>query len=395
MTTAELVVTRPTLHGAQAQVVREAQRFNVLQCGRRFGKTTLGVDVMLDPALDGYPVAWFAPTYKLLDEVWREVVRATADIVRHIDKQQRRIELITDGVLDFWSLDNDDPARGRRYKRAVIDEAGIVRDLQDKWTAAIRPTLTDFQGDAWFLGTPKGRGYFHTLWLKGQQGEPGWASWRFGTVANPHIAPDEVESARRDIPEAAFKQEFLGEPADDAGNPFGIGAIRACIGPLASTSPAVWGIDLAKSHDWTWAIALDGAGRVCRSERWQGPWSATLERVASLVNGSHARALVDSTGVGDPIVEQLQGKCGGLVEGFKFSSQSKQQLMEGLAAAIHQGRVTIPEGPLVQELESFEYEYTASGVRYSAPEGLHDDGVCALALAVQAMAQPRARLWVA
>jgi hypothetical protein len=261
--------------------------------------------------------------------------------------------------------------------------------LQDKWTAAIRPTLADYQGDAWFLGTPKGRGYFHSLWLKGQQGEPGWASWRFGTVANPHIAASEVESARRDIPEAAFRQEFLGEPADDAGNPFGIAAIRACIGPLSSAAPAVWGVDLAKSTDWTWAIALDGAGRVCRSERWQGPWSATLERLAGLINASQARALVDSTGVGDPIVEQLQAKCGGLAEGYKFTSPSKQQLMEGLAAAIHQSRVTIPEGPLVAELESFEYEYTASGVRYSAPDGLHDDGVCALALAVAAMTHPQ------
>jgi hypothetical protein len=392
--TTELIVTRPTLHAAQAQVVAEAQRFNVLQCGRRFGKTTLGVDLLLDPALDGFPVAWFAPTYKLLDEVWRELTRATVEIQQHVDKQQRRLELITGGVIDCWTLDGDDPARGRRYKRVVIDEAGIVRDLQDKWTAAIRPTLADFQGDAWLLGTPKGRGYFHTLYLRGQQGDPGWASWRFATVDNPHIAAEEVESARRDIPEAAFKQEFLGEPADDAGNPFGLDAIRACVGPLSSAAPAVWGVDLAKSLDWTWAIALDGAGRVCRSERWQAPWSATIERLAAMLGKSGAPALVDSTGVGDPIVEQLQSRCGTLVEGYKFTSQSKQQLMEGLAAAIQQGRVTIPDGPLVAELEAYEYTFTPSGVRYSAPEGLHDDGVCALALAVQAKSQPRTAFYV-
>jgi hypothetical protein len=389
----ELVVRRPTLHAAQAQVVAEADRFNVLQCGRRFGKTTLGEDLVLDPALDGYPTAWFAPTYKLLDEVWRGLVRATADIVRHIDKQQRRIELITDGVIDFWSLDNDDPARGRKYKRAVIDEAGIVRDLQDKWTAAIRPTLADYQGDAWFLGTPKGRGYFHTLWLKGQQGEPGWASWRFGTIANPHIAADEVESARRDIPESAFKQEFLGEPADDAGNPFGAAAIRACVGPMSAHAPAVWGIDLAKSQDWTWAIALDGSGAVCRSERWQGPWSATLQRIIALVGSG--TALVDSTGAGDPIVEQLQREGRGTFEGYKFSAESKQRLMEGLAVAIQSRRVTLPDDPvLIGELEAYEYEFTRTGVRYSAPEGLHDDGVCALALAVQAKSQPRTAFYV-
>jgi hypothetical protein len=78
---------------------------------------------------------------------------------------------------------------------------------------------------------------------------------------------------------------------------------------------------------------------------------------------------------------QMQGLHG---EGFKFSSSSKQQLMEGLAAAIQQGRIRIPAGPIVAELETFEYEYTRTGARYSAPAGLHDDCVCALALAWRA-----------
>ena len=116
----------------------------------------------------------------------------------------------------------------------------------------------------------------------------------------------------------------------------------------------------------------------------------TLERLAgSLPLGR--RALVDSTGVGDPIVEQLQRRAGGSIEGYHFSPPSKQRLMEGLAAAIHQQAVRFPDGPLVAELESFGYEYTQSGVRYSAPDGLHDDGVCALALAVQARTGPMVR----
>ena len=98
---------------------------------------------------------------------------------------------------------------------------------------------------------------------------------------------------------------------------------------------------------------------------------------------TQAPALVDSSGVGDPVVEQLQRQGDGLFEGFKFSAQSKQQLMEGLAVAIQQRGVAYPAGVLVQELESFEYVYTRTGVQYSAPAGRHDDGVCALALAVR------------
>lgn len=57
--------------------------------------------------------------------------------------------------------------------------------------------------------------------------------------------------------------------------------------------------------------------------------------------------------------------------------------MEGLAVAIQQGEVHYPAGVLTNELEIFEYEYTRTDVRYSAAAGLHDDCVCALALAVQ------------
>jgi len=70
-----------------------------------------------------------------------------------------------------------------------------------------------------------------------------------------------------------------------------------------------------------------------------------------------------------------------LVEGFKFTSTSKQQLMEGLVTSIQQGAIKYPDGIIVEELSIFEYKYTNTGVRYSAPNGLHDDAVCSLALA--------------
>jgi hypothetical protein len=71
------------------------------------------------------------------------------------------------------------------------------------------------------------------------------------------------------------------------------------------------------------------------------------------------------------------------IEGLKFTSQSKQQLMEGLAQAIQQRKIGFPEGVIVDELDIFEYQFTANGVRYSAPSGFHDDCVVALALAWQ------------
>ena len=170
------------------------------------------------------------------------------------------------------------------------------------------------------------------------------------------------------------------EPSDDGGNPFGLAAIAAQVAPFSEGLPVIWGIDLAKSVDWTVCIALDAGGAVCRFERWQGPWQATIPRIVRLVGDTPA--LVDSTGVGDPVLEELQTDGRINFRGYKFTAPSKQQLMEGLAVAIQQQEISYPDGAIVSELEDFEYQYTRTGVRYGAPEGMHDDCVTALALAV-------------
>ncbi len=380
MRTIRIELDKP--HAGQEQVIREAGRFNVLECGRRFGKTTLGNNLAIETALERMPVGWFAPSYKLLSEVWREICGILAPIEPKTIQQEKRLELMTGGTIEFWSLDQPDAGRGRKYKRVIIDEAGIVRSLEQAWQGAIRPTLADYKGDAWFLGTPKGRSnYFHRLFVKGQNQENGWKSWRLPTTANPNIDPTEIEAARQDMPESAFNQEFLGIPAEDGGNPFGLDAIARCQRDGLSSKPAIaYGIDLAKSHDWTVVCGLDEDGNTCLLERWQTDWGQTRRKIVGMIDQSPA--LVDSTGVGDPVVEDLCRECQN-VEGFKFSNQSKQQLMEGLAADIQQTKIGFPKGWLVAEMESFEFEYFAGRVRYSAPAGLHDDGVCALALAAQ------------
>jgi hypothetical protein len=376
----EIQITLPKLHRGQQTVVNGAKRFNVLECGRRFGKTTLGIDVVVNTALDANPAGWFSPSYKLLSEVWRDTNKILAPLNPKISVQEHRIELITGGTIEFWSLDQADAGRSRKFKQVVIDEAGLVRNLSSAWQEAIRPTLADLKGGAWFLGTPKGRGDFHRLFARGESGDVGWASWRLPTTSNPTIDPQEIEDARRDMPDSAFKQEFLGIPADDGGCPFDLSAIRDCTVNELSTDPAVsYGVDLAKSFDWTWAIGLDDLCRVSFSDRWQSDWGQTRRRLVRILR--HTPTSADSTGVGDPIVEDLMKECNG-VEGFKFTAQTKQQLMEGLAASIQQREIRFPKGPLVAELESFEYEYYKGGVRYSAPQGMHDDGVCALALAL-------------
>lgn len=369
------------LHASQLSVYRALRRFNVLEIGRRWGKTKFEEFLIMEAAMRGAKCAWFAPSYKYLAEPTRDFERALAPIIARHDRVEKRMEFATGGSLDFWTLEDPDAGRGRFYDLASVDEAGFVVDLRSIWHSAIRPTLADRKGRAIFAGTPKGTGDFHRLFLEAEGDTSGaWAAFRIGSGANPFLDREEVEAMRSSLPKAVADQELEGIPAEDGGNPFGLDSIRACITPISSASPECWGVDLAKSQDWTVAIALDAEGRVCRLERWQAPWNVTRERLARMIGDKPAQ--IDSTGVGDPIVEDLRKVCR-RVEGFKFTAQSKQQLMEGLQIAISTSEIRFPDGWLRSELEAFGFRYSGRHVSYEATVG-HDDGVCALALAVLA-----------
>ena len=249
-TNVRLELPRP--HPAQYHIIQQRGRFNVLVCGRRFGKTVLLLDRLVRPALEGRPVAWFAPSEKYFDEVWREATKLLRPVTTRADQQKKRLELLTGGVMDFWTLHNtDDPGRGRMYASVAIDEAAIAPRLERQWTAAIRPTLTDLKGDAWFASTPKGINYFKTL---SEHTDDGWRAWRMPTTSNPHIDASEVEAARRELPNAVFRQEYLAEFVTDFGAVFKASTYYDPNELPADGYQEATGCDFAytsKSGDWT------------------------------------------------------------------------------------------------------------------------------------------------
>ncbi len=376
----EVSVRLHKLHPGQRRIADDPARFRVVMCGRRFGKSALGIRLVCDAVLKGQPVGWFAPSYKLALEAWRELTDRLKPVVSRMNEQDKRMELVTGGVVEVWTLDSPDPARGRKYALVVIDEAGIAKDLLDVWQAAIRPTLVDMGGRALVLGTPKGRRHgFVSLFTRGMSDDPDWQSFRASTLDNPYIPEAEVEAARKELPPEIFQQEFEGIPTDDGANPFGLDAIRKAVGNVEDQKPVVYGVDLARSMDYTVVCGMDAWRRVVVLERWQAPWAETKQRVFDLIKG--VPAVVDATGVGDAIVSDLQ-LMGADVTPHVFTQPSKLRLMQRLIAAFQGKELTIPEGWLPAELETFEFSYTATGVKYEAPKGYHDDGVMALGLAL-------------
>lgn len=344
-------------------------------CGRRFGKSELSqIEIILN-AIQGRSVAYITPTYKLARTFFDKLILT---LPFESNKSELRINTVNGGTIEFFTGERLDNLRGRKFHLIVIDEASFIPDLESGWLNSIRPTLTDFKGRALFLSTPKGKNYFYSLFMR--SGEADWQGFKFTTYDNPHIDRNEIEDARKQLPQVVFEQEYMANPMENSANPFGNNFITSCIAPLSNNKPAYYGIDLAKSFDWTVIIGLDSSGNVCYFNRFQKDWKQTKETILTIDRSKPV--LIDSTGVGDAITEDLQ-RSFSQMEGFKYTSQTKQQLMELLASTIQKGEVRFPDNEIKNELEVFEYQFTSTGVRYNAPTGFHDDCVNALALAVK------------
>ncbi|WP_336516038.1 terminase large subunit domain-containing protein [Pollutibacter soli] len=371
-------------HFNQREILKCKSRFIVVMCGRRFGKSELALNILITNALAGNRVAYVTPNYKLAKKFFDALLNTLPALIGEFNKTDLEGKLLSGGEIQFFTGERLDNFRSLKFHVVIIDESSFIPDLENGWNNAIRATLTDYKGKAYFLSTPRGKNFFYSLYLKGINGEPDWTSFKFTSYDNPYLDKNELDLIKDSLPAAVFEQEYMANPAENAANPFGTEYINRCIEPISNHPVVCYGIDLAKSEDFTVIIGLDKYGSVCYFDRFQRDWRHTIKEILQLPAIVKTRCLVDSTGVGDAIVEELQTNLK-LVEGFKFSSSSKQQLMEGLVKAIQKREITFPAGPITNELHIFEYVFHNSITKYSAPSGFHDDCVMALALAVKCM----------
>lgn len=219
-------VTVPLLHSGQEAVVAQFKRFNVIRCGRRFGKTTLAIRLLTQAAIGPYgedtvgiPVAYFAPTYKMLNKQWLAISKILKPITARKDTQLKQIELITGGRVDFWSLENPDSVRGDAYGFIFVDEAAMIRDLKDTIEQVLLPLLTDLEGSACFGSTPRGENDFYII-DQFSLTQPDWASFHLPTSANPFIKPRELARMQALLPADVWNQEYEAEYVSFDGKTF-------------------------------------------------------------------------------------------------------------------------------------------------------------------------------
>jgi hypothetical protein len=378
-------------HEGQATILLSPARYRVVCCGRRWGKSLLAAHEAICTALVGGQVFVVGGDYNSASIIFEQCWDISLRINKYVAQRKRQdppiIRFKHGGFVMARSAENVNQLVGRGLDLVIVDEAGKIADA-NVWQQYLRPALSDTLGHALFISTPEGRNWFWEVWLRGQNPDyPQYASWRFPSCTNPYLDASELEAARAELPERVFRQEYEAEFLEDVGGVFSHVRERATAKRPSSRNPMhryVIGVDLAKHQDWTVAIVLDAtSGEMCDILRMQKQdYSLQVERIVRMAFHWQAPVCVDATGVGEPVAEEIYRR-GVTVVPFTFTQASKLALVQDLVLAFEQGAIAIlPEEWLIQELEMYKYERTPSGnLRMGAPEGQHDDGVMALALA--------------
>jgi hypothetical protein len=380
-------VTMPPLHQLQSNVVEDPHRFKVLACGRRWGKTRMCAAICVSGAIQGLKVWWVAPSYGVANVGWRELIGLASQVPGvEIKNGDRLIKFPGGGFVQVRSAAGQTGLRGEGLDLLIIDECSFVQE--GVWTEALRPALSDRKGKAILISTPKGRNWFWRLWLRGQESDPDWKSWRFPTVSNPFIDPAEVAEAARNLPQRSYEQEYLAEFLEDAGSIFRKVMLAATAqemaGPLKGHHYTM-GVDWAKHEDFTVLTVMDADQR--KMVAWDRfnhiDYAVQKGRLTTLARHWGVGTIwAERNSIGEPLIEELERE-GLPVFPFTTTNSSKKEIVDALALAFEKEAIRIlPEPVLTNELQAYETKKTPSGLlRYTAPDGTHDDCVISLALA--------------
>ena len=412
---------RPSRLGAS--FAKSTARIRMLVWGIKGGKSRRGAWELVKAGL-GTPggVCWaVAPTYNHLKVAEREVVMILRvieesigiDLTMRRHRARHEIDLVNGCVLEFQSAENPDSLRGPNLDAVWIDEASWIRD--EAWHI-IRGRVAATEGEIWITTTPRGRNW---VWEEAQRaGMPGsadygewetvevnpedptrpmhrWISHR-PTWSFPWVPRAEIDDARKSMPKMIFDQEygaaFLAESAS---------VFRRIEESLSLERPkeggvdlvTVMGCDLAKHQDFTALNVMDPTGRELWVDRWNDvDWAVQRPRIIEASKKWNSVIVLDASNVGSVIIEDLR-EAGCEVFGVDLNNASlKLELIQALQVAFERSNLKLIDHraehatPAVKarfdELKWYEHKLTRTGkVSYSAPRGLHDDCVVALALA--------------
>lgn len=379
----------------QESIFADAARYKIVAKGRRFGLTRGAANNFIREGLQG----------KFEKGLWVDVIVSNIDryieryFLPHLNKlprnmwswrKQQKTLYIRNSYIDFRSADRPESLEGFGYDKAFLNEAGIILKSEYLWNNAISPMFWDTPTVSVVIGgTPKGKGKFYELYQLGTGEDKRYNSFQFTSFENPYINVPEIRNEMKNMPDRVIQQEIYAQFLEDTGVVFrGITEVMNAEPkkPLKDHRYVI-GVDLAKVQDFTVLAVYDAVtnAQVYQARFNKLDWSMQKARIKETSKHyNNAAVVIDATGLGDPIVDDL-GRMEVPVDPIKFTNDQKRQLIEKLSNWIELGRIkmlNIPE--TIQEFSNFTYDISevTGKVRYEAPPGFHDDIVIAHSLAI-------------
>lgn len=373
------------------------QRFKIAILNRRAGKSKMALNEQIRKAVLGKGIYYyFLPTYRQAKSViWDSLIKEhlPKEVVTKINESELAVYYKNGSVQRFAGCEDIDKHRGINPIDVVFDEYSEMNE--EIWTAIVQPILGENMGTATFVYTPKGKNHSWKLLQIAKNDTSRWFWMVMGVNETHSHSEEELEEIKKEVPESLFLQEYLCEFHDNAGAFFR--RIRENIYAYPYTDAErghvyQLGVDLAKYQDWTVVTPFDlNTFRVGKQDRFnQIDWNLQKARIeATCRRFNNGRIFIDSTGVGDPITEDLQGQ-GLPIEPYRFTETSKMALLKNLAILLEQDKIKIPDDDgLVAELDSIVWALNKNGrAQAKTLPGMTDDRVMSLALSVWGITNP-------
>ena len=336
---------------------------------------------------------YFFPTYQQAKKViWEGKTKDGTPFLDYFPKElienkndtELKIKLKTGSLFQLIGTDNIDSVVGTNPIGCVFAEYSLQNP---KAWDYIRPILAENGGWAIFNFTPRGRNHGWKILQQAKESEK-WFWEVLSVDQTKAISQDVLDQEKLEMPQDLFRQEYYCEFLEDAGAVFR--GVDKCVyeGSLAVDNERTYqlGVDIAKYQDFTSITPFDlTTFKVGKPERFnQIDYNVQKAKIeAQYYKYNKGKMWLDSTGVGEPIYDDLYAK-GIRVEPYKFTEQTRRDLLTNLQLKIEQGIIQLPRDEiLLNELKSMHYELSESGrVKMFVPEGLHDDTIMSTALAV-------------
>jgi|14BtaG_2_1085337.scaffolds.fasta_scaffold03793_3 hypothetical protein len=201
-------------HKYQKEIHKNLKRFSVLVCHRRFGKTYLAINALVDAAIRTKKkearYCYVAPFLKQAKQVsWDYLKHFTSNIPEtNINESELSISFANGSRIRLYGSDNSQAMRGLYIDGVVCDEIADFR--QETFPEIIRPALTDAHHKGWclFIGTPKGMNQFHDLYQQATM-DDSWYAGMYRVTDTDILDDEEVELAKKTMTKNQYRQEFL------------------------------------------------------------------------------------------------------------------------------------------------------------------------------------------